>query len=405
MIKVDEARSVILENTRTLQSETIDILSSLNRITAEDIYSAQVIPPFNNSAMDGYAVISSELQGASKESPIILRVSGSIAAGHNSKIMVEDGTALKIMTGAPLPQGADAVVPIEYTEVNRNLVKIYKQAANWENIRFAGEDVKMGQLVIPNGKKLRPAEIGMLAALNIMNISVRKIPKVSILATGDELVDLGEELTPGKIRNINGYSLYAEALKYSCEPVSLGIAGDNMSELKDKLELGRQSDILVISGGVSVGDFDYAKKVLVEMGMEEKFWRVAVKPGKPVLFGLLGNTLVFGLPGNPVSSVVAFEQFVLPAIYKMQGRKRKPWTELNAILHGSIKKDAGLTHFIRGKTFLTDGRIHVKTTGSQSSGVFSSMVAADCLIIVPENVTEIKNGEEVLIQITDEIGE
>jgi molybdopterin molybdotransferase len=245
----------------------------------------------------------------------------------------------------------------------------------------------------------------MLAALNINCVSVAKLPKISILTTGDELADVGEELLPGKIRNINSYSLYALALRHGCIPVNLGVARDTKNDLRDKLLSGIKSDMLIISGGVSSGDYDYVRTVLADMGLREIFWKVSVKPGKPVLFGIIGSTLVFGLPGNPVSSMVAFEQFVLPAIYKMKGIRKKPWNELKAVFEGSINKSVGITNFVRGRTFLKDGRIHVKQTGPQSSGMFSSMVLANCLVVIPEDVAEVKNGDEVTIQINDEIGE
>lgn len=401
MLKVGDARNIILENTTALGSETIDILSALNRILSEDIYAAEDIPTFNNSAMDGYAVVFSSLRGAAVEEPKLLKVIGNLPAGQVSSQHIDEDTTVKIMTGAPMPHGADAVIPVEYTELEGDYVKINREVSKWENFRFKGEDVKKDQLIIPKGKLLRPAEIGMLAALNIPRVSVSRKPRVSILTTGDELVDLGEELAPGKVRNINSYSLYAEVLDHGAVPLALGTAKDNQAAIKEKLMMACSSDILLVSAGVSAGDYDYVKSVLIDLEMKERFWKVAVKPGKPVLFGIIGNTLVFGLPGNPVSSIVAFRQFVLPAIYKMQGRTQRPWKELYAVLEGELKKDPGLTHFIRGKTFLKDGKLHVRSTGHQSSGIFHSMVLADCLITLPESTTEVKDGEEVFIQITD----
>lgn len=404
MIKVEEARRIILESTKNLESESIDIIHSLYRILAEDVYSDSNIPPFDNSAMDGFAVICKSTKGASKDNPVIIKVVESIGAGHTSDTSVTNTTIIKVMTGAVIPKGADAVIPIEFTEIDGNEVKLFKEALPWDNIRFAGEDVKINQLVISKGIKIRPAEIGMFSALGKKTITVSRKPKISILATGDELITSEQELLPGSIRDVNSFSLYAEAIKYGCEPINLGIARDCEAVIEEKLKGCKESDILIISGGVSLGDYDYVKKVLLQMGMEEKFWKVAMKPGKPVLFGVLNNTLVFGLPGNPVSSMVAFEEFVLPAIFKLQNRNKSPWTEIKGIFEGSLKKDKGLMHFIRGKIFIKDGKIHVKSTGSQKSGLFSSMVLADCFIILPEDDTKVENGEEVLLQITDEIG-
>lgn len=405
MLKVEEARDIILKNTKTLESETVYFLSALNRVLAQEIYSSYDFPSFNNSAMDGYAVLCSSLKGCLKENPMSLQVKGKLPAGQVLNTEVKDFTAIKIMTGAPIPQGVDAVVPIEFAEEENNVVKIFKEPKKWENIRFKGEDIKKGQLVMSSGTKMLPSEIGMLSALNMKSVKVIRKPKISILATGDELADMEEVLSPGKIRNINSYSLLAEVLKQNCEAVNLGVARDTKEKLMEKLKMGLESDMLIISGGVSTGDYDYVKLALQELGMREVFWKIAVKPGKPVLFGVLGNTLIFGLPGNPVSALVTFRQFVLPAIYKIQGRTGKPWTELRAVLEDDIKKDKGFTHFLRGKTDIKDGRVYVKKTGSQSSAAFSSMVLSDCFIVVPEDVTEIKNGEEVIIQITKEMGE
>lgn len=404
MIKVEEARKIILESTKSLEGEKIDIIHGLNRILAEDVYSDSNIPPFDNSAMDGYALISKSTKGASKDKKVKLKIEESIGAGHFTDTIVTETTAIKVMTGAVMPKGADSVIPIEFTKSEGNVVELFKEALPFDNIRFTGEDVKKNQLVILKGIKIRPAEIGMLSALGKKTIMVTKKPKISILATGDELITSEEELLPGKIRDVNSFSIYAEAIKYGCEPTNLGIASDNEEVIKDKLISCKESDILIISGGVSEGDYDYVKKVLIQMGMEERFWKVAMKPGKPVLFGVLGNTLVFGLPGNPVSSMVAFEEFVLPAIFKLQNRSKNPWTELKGIFEGTLKKDKGLMHFIRGKIFIKDGKIHVRSTGSQKSGLFSSMILSDCFIILPEDYTKVESGEEVLLQITDEIG-
>lgn len=402
MINVHEARRIILENTKELGAETVHISSGVSRVLSENVYSEVNIPPFTNSAMDGYAVITSDLKGSFHKE---LTIAGKIPAGLYSDFVVQEGTAVKIMTGAPVPKGADAVVPVEFTETYGNKVRILKEPEPLENIRLAGEDVRIEDKVIQRGKKLRPADIGMLAALGKSYIKVTKTPRVSILATGDELVCLEEALFPGKIRDINSYSLCAQVLMHGCMPVSLGIARDNKASIKEKLELGKDSDILIISGGVSVGDYDLVKEVLLEMGMVEKFWRVAIKPGKPVVFGLMGSTLVFGLPGNPWSAMTGFEQFILPAIYKLRGITRAPWLELRVIFEGKLKGKEGFTQFIPGKTFIENGKLRVKASGSQGTGIFSPMVASDCTIIIPSDSSGLATGDEVEIQIKCEIGE
>ncbi|WP_238883781.1 gephyrin-like molybdotransferase Glp [Clostridium sp. YIM B02551] len=405
MIKVEEAINTILSSTSTLKTEVVDIMEALNRVLGEDIYSKENIPPFNNSAMDGYAVISSCFDSFDEESGVLLNIEGNIPAGYELKVSPCKETAIRIMTGAKVPEGYDTVIPIEHTKSNNNKVMILKKARRWENVRFQGEDIKEGDLVLKKGELINPTKIGMLAALNIKYVKVAVKPKVAILATGDELINLGEELLPGKIRNINSYSLQSMLIDAGCNVEDLGIAKDNRYEITNKLKRAKECDILIISGGVSVGDYDYTKITLKEMGAEEKFWKIAVKPGKPVLFSLLVNTLVFGLPGNPASTVVAFQEFVLPSIYKLQGRINKQLNMVTAVLEESIKKKPGKVHFLSGKCFLKEGRLYVKAMKKQSSGSFSSIINSNCFIVVPEEVTEIKKGEEVLIQITNEIGE
>lgn len=405
MISVHEARNIILENTKEIEDETVHISSCLNRILSENVFSEVNIPPFNNSAMDGYAVLTANLKGSHSTMGAELMITGNLPAGYTSDYVVHGGTAVRIMTGAPVPKGADAVVPIEFTETIGNKVRILREAVLWENIRFAGEDVKKGDLVIPKGKKLQPADIGMLAAIGKSYVKVTRMPRVSILATGDELVGMEEKLPPGKIRDINSHSLYAQLVKHGCLPVPLGIARDSKAAIREKLEAGNDSHMLIISGGVSAGDYDLVKEVLLKMGMIEKFWKVAIKPGKPVLFGLMGNTLVFGLPGNPGAAMVGFEQFVLPAIYKLHGVKKAPLCQLRAIFEGNIKSKPGFTQFLPGKTLIEHGRIYVKISGAQGSGIFSSLAASDCSIVIPETSGDIKTGDEVTIQIINEIGE
>ncbi|OPX43914.1 molybdopterin molybdenumtransferase [Ruminiclostridium hungatei] len=402
MLGIEQAREVVLDSVVKIDSEVVDITSSLNRILACDIYSDIDLPTFNNSAMDGYAVISSGLKGASFDQPIWLEVIGEIPAGYTYSGKLMNGKALKIMTGAPIPEGADTVVPIEYTEAEGALVKVFRGVKEKENIRYKGEDVARGKLVIPEGKKISPVDIGMLAAQNLRTISVAKLPSVSILATGDEVVDIGEELSPGKIRDINSYSLYANVIKYGGIPISLGIAKDNKAAIFRSIENGLNSDILLISGGVSVGDYDFVKEVLIEKGVSIKFWKVAIKPGKPVLFGVKGNTLVFGLPGNPISTLVTFREFVLPAMCKMQGRVGNPVREQYAVLERDISIAPGRRHYIMGRICYRGGSYFAKPVGIQSSGALNSMLQSNCLIVVPEDTPQIKSGEQVLVQLLDE---
>lgn len=403
MLKVDKAKKSILNKVRLLNSEDVEILSSLHRVLAEDIYAPLDLPPFDNSAMDGYAVIASDTQGASQTNPKVLHVLEDLRAGYRANKDLKKGQAIRIMTGAPVPAGADAVVIVENTEREDSRVNVFKEANSGDNIRRRGEDVNKGELVIPAGKVIRPQEIGMFAALNCIEVKVIRRPRVAILATGDELTEIGEKLEPAKIINSNSYSLYAQVLKYGGIPVPLGIARDTKEETLEKIRLAinESADVLLVSGGVSVGDYDVVKDVLTELGMETEFWKVAIKPGKPLLFGILKGILVFGLPGNPVSSMVTFIQFAAPALLEMQGRKDVLNPVINAVCEESISKKPGRKNYLRGIVSQKDGTCFVKLSGSQSSGVLKSMVLANCLIIIPEEIVQVNKGEEVQVQLFD----
>ncbi|MDI6792791.1 MAG: molybdopterin molybdotransferase MoeA [bacterium] len=402
MIEVEEALMIILNHIRVLDAEKVDILDSLDRILAEEIYSEIDIPPFRSSAMDGYAVVAADTVGALAGNPVYLEVIDDIPAGSLPKRPLSCGQAARIMTGAPLPAGADAVIMVEYTERDDGQVKLFREVSPLENIREAGEDVAEGDLVLPEGTIIRPAEVGMLASLGKRAVSCIRKPRVAILSTGDEVVDIDQELSPGKIRNSNGYSLYAQVVRYGGIPVPLGIAPDDEGKIKSCIEQGlSSSDMLVISGGVSVGDYDLVKGVLADLGAEMKFWKVAMKPGKPLAFGLIKGKPVFGLPGYPVSVLVVFEQFVRPAMRKMAGRKWLKKPEIEAELCEEIKKKPDRRNYFRGIVDKKDGQYYARTTGPQGSGMLSSMVKANALLIIPEGVSYLKAGEKVKAQMLD----
>ncbi len=395
MIKVEEAEKIILEKVKPVGTERVNLDASLGRVLSQDVVATFDLRPFDHSAMDGYAVRSSDTEGASESAPRILEVIEDVPAGHMPKKELSTGEAIRIMTGAPIPKGADAVIVIEKTEKEERKVRILVGVEKGDNIRLKGEDVGRGELAIPKGKLIRPAEIGMLAALNVGEVSVSRRPRVAVLSTGDELVDVGETPGEGKVFNSNGSSIAAEVCKYGGLPINLGIAHDDKKEIAEKIEKGLSCDALVISGGVSVGDYDFVKVVLNEMGMETWFWKVAMKPGKPLLFGTVKGIPVFGLPGNPVSSMVSFELFVSRAIMKMTGRSNLSRPILKGFLEDKIKKKDERRHFIRAIAEVRDGRYFVRSTGPQGSGVLRSMVLANALIIVPEKTREVKKGEEV----------
>jgi len=399
MIKVEEALDIVLESVKSMDAGKAVIIDSFGRTLAEDIQSGCNIPVFDYSAMDGYAVRAADLKGAASEKGIILKVVGEFRAGGDTSARVEKGQAVRIMTGAPIPQGADAVVMVEDTKMDGGNVEVFKEAGEGDNIRLSGEDIKKGDLVMSKGTLLREGHVGMLAALGIPEVKVASRPKVAILATGDEVISIDEDIKPGKVRNSNAYSLHTQVLSCGGVPINKGVARDDIEGLKAKLQSCLDCDIIITSGGVSMGDYDYVKDVMIDMGMELKFWKVAMRPGKPNLFGIINGKPFFGLPGNPVSTMIGFEVFVRPAIIKMLGRMNDDRREVEAVLEEDIKKKKGLKFFIRAQTRWQDGGYVTRTTGPQGSGILSSMAKADSLIILPEDEELVKQGEKVLVRL------
>ena len=401
MISVEEALKTILENIRSLDCENIPITSALGCAIGESIVSGRTIPPLANSAMDGYAVVAGDTAFASKTKPVVLDVLEDVPAGKVATQPIRKGQAIRIMTGAPLPDGADAVIRVEDTEAHAGRVKIFVTAAPGLDIREAGEDVKTGELVISKGAVIRPAEIGMLAALGRSYVSVHQRPVVAVVSTGDELVEVDETPGPGKIVNSNGYSLAALVLEAGGIPLQVGIARDNREDLLAKFHAASRADIVISSGGVSVGDYDLVKDIMAEIGSRIQFWRVAMRPGRPLAFGLLEGKPLFGLPGNPVSSMVSFEQFIRPSILKMRGYANICRRVVRAEITEGYKKKQGLKYFLRARVEFRDGRYVASLTGEQGSGILKSMVLANGLVVLPEDITSVNPGDEVAVQLLD----
>ena len=400
MISVDEALERILEGIEPLGLERIPVTEALGRVLGEDVCSSLLIPPKDNSAMDGYALRSEDTRGAGSGSPRVLKVIGDLPAGSTFTGCVERGQAVRIMTGAPIPSGADAVVMKEYTEAQGDEVRVFKEVKEGENIRRAGEDVRPGEVVIKRGTAISPSEMGMIASLGLPFVTVYQRPRVSILSTGSELVEPGEEGGEGKIYNSNGYSLYGQVLSTGAIPSYIGIAGDERDSLREKLSLAlKAGDVVVTSGGVSVGDYDFVKDALKELEGEMMFWKVAIKPGKPLAFGRVGGKPLFGLPGNPVSSMVIFEEFVRPALLKMMGRERIYRRVMEAILAEDVKKSPGRRHFIQATIEERDGTLYARPLKARGSGILSSLVKADGLLVIDEDVTHMEAGSRVRVQL------
>lgn len=412
MVSVEEALQKILSCIEVLEPETKPILDCSRQVLAEDIRSTIDIPPLDNSAMDGYAVKAEDIRGASEASPKILSVTGKVAAGSMPKGEVKRGSAIRIMTGAPLPQGADAVVPFEDTdEIARKAshddlsqIGILREVREGMNVRRKGEDIAKGSLVLKKGTVLRPSEIGVIASLGRPTVAVIRRPVVSILATGDELTDIDQPLPAGKIYNSNTYTIAAEVRQYGGIAKILGIGRDSVRSLEQKIDEGLDSDMLITSGGVSKGDYDVVKDVLAKCG-EITLQTVCMKPGKPSAFGMIGKGSRkiphLGLPGNPVSSMVTFEQFARPAILKMMGKSNLAKPSIRAIMEDDIVNTDMRRLFARVTVAKRNGKYYARVTGPQGSGILTSMVKANGLAVIPENTKRVKGGDIVEVQMLD----
>jgi molybdopterin molybdotransferase len=402
---VTEAQQVILEHTRVLEPETVAVRDALGRVLARPVESARTLPPEDGSAMDGYAVRAADLAGASSDAPVELVVVYEVAAGHHAPRPIEPGEAARIFTGAPVPPGADTVVRQEDTRAERGRVRISIDPPLREHVRDAGEDVRAGDVVLEEGHVIRAPEVGLLASLGRGVVAVRQRPRVAILSGGDELVEPDEDVAGGRIVSSNSYTLAAQCLDAGAEPVYLGIARDEPAELERYLRAGVTADCIVTSAGVSVGDHDYVRPVLEKLGCTLHFWGVKMKPGFPLAFGSFDGDrgpLVFGLPGNPVSASVTFEQFVRPALRKMTGHRALFRATIPVRLDHDLDKQAGRLHFVRVRLEREGDDWVASSTGNQSSGVLRSLTQAHGLLVFPAEATQLRKGERATVQLLDD---
>ena len=398
-LTVDEALERILGGVPSLPPHEVALLDALGAVLAEDAVAVHDVPPFTNSAMDGYAVRGEDVATA----PARLRVVGDIAAGAYPSELVGPGEAMRIMTGAPMPDGADTVVRVEDTDNGMDVVTIKRATERGLSVRGRGEDLRVGEVVIPRGTVLRPAEIGVLATTGRPRVHVVRRPRVAVLSTGDEVVELDAPIQPGQIRDANRYSLSAAVGAAGCVAWTLGIVGDTPEALRAALRDASSADAVVTSGGVSVGDHDHVKPVVGEMGTMD-FWSIAIRPGRPLAFGELRDgprrVPIFGLPGNPVSSLLTFELFVRPALLRMAGHANVARPRARARLLERVDKPAQLRFFARGIHDASDDT--VRTTGPQGSGILRSMSLANCLIDLPPGRERHEPGETVDLILTDQ---
>ena len=385
---------MILSSVSPLGVERVELMAALGRVVAEDVTAPWDLPVYDNSAMDGFAVRAVDCRVGGS-----LRITGYIPAGGAVTSGIEPGCAVRIMTGAPIPPGCDAVVPVEETEPTDDSVLLRERVKPPQHIRFRGEDVRSGDTVVSAGTILRPPEISMLASFGKATVPVHRRARVAVLSTGDELIELGEQPGNGKIINSNALSLAAAIREIGAEPVILGIARDNRESHREKMAEGLKADALITSAGVSAGDRDLVRDCLAELEVRQLFWKVDIKPGGPVAFGMKEGKPVFSLPGNPVSTMVTFEELVRPALLKMMGHRRviKPYVQ--AALRAEVRKKAGKVHFLRVRIEVENGRYWASSAGDQNTGILGTMLRANGIAVLPKDKTVFSPGEEVAVHL------
>jgi molybdopterin molybdotransferase len=402
MISVEEALARILTEISPLSITQVPLPESFGLVLAQNVVAQEDIPPFANSAMDGFALLSRNSQPQHGH-PQRLRITGSVAAGYVADHAVEEGTTMRIMTGAPVPEGADSVIQVELTRnesTNSEWVEILEEVPPGNNIRPAGEDMQRGQTVLQQGSEIGPWEIGVLATLGVASTPVIRRPQVAILGTGDEVIEVNEPLRPGKIRNSNSYLLEAAVRRAGAEPHRLGVASDTVESLREKFSEALQYDLIITSGGVSVGDLDLVKNIMAEQG-QINFWRINMRPGKPVAFGNISGVPLLGLPGNPVSAAVTFELFGRPVIRKMMGHTRLVRPQVDVIVEDGISDRAMRRHYVRAHVEWRNGHFVARTTGNQGSHIMTSLLNVNALIIVPEGGIEVHPGDTAKAMMLD----
>lgn len=398
LIEIEAARSAVLERARSLPAGRPALSSALGMVLAEDVASSEPVPGFEGSAMDGFAVRAADTRGAGPSSPATLRLIGESRAGHPTESVLGKGEAIRISTGAVVPAGADAVLRVEDSLLEGGAVLAQVEVEPGRDIRRAGEDIEAGQMVLAAGTPIGPAELGVLASLGLDAVPCHRRARVSVLVSGDELLEPGEAMRPGGVRNSNAYSISALVEREGAEVCGVKLVPDEPETTRAAIAAALTADVVVISGGVSVGEHDHVKGALAELGVEQVFWGIALKPGRPTWFGVCGETLVFGLPGNPVSVMVTFLLFVRPALAALAGadpgRRRTV-----ARLTGNYAKQPGRAHAIRCRLELGEDGWRATPTGKQGSHILTSMLGADCLAMIPTDAASLAAGDSVQVEL------
>jgi molybdopterin molybdotransferase len=398
LIEIEEARRLVLERVSPLPAERVPLREALGRVLAVEVSAADPVPGFDNSAMDGFAVRAADTASASGEAPVTLDVVDESRAGRPAERPVGPGEAILISTGAMVPEGADSVVRVEDTRSRDGRVEIGVAVETGRNVRRAGEDVRSGETVIPPGTVLGPAELGVIASVGRDAVECTRRPSICVLTTGDELHEPGEPLGPGGVRNSNAHSVPALVERAGAEVARVETVPDELAATRGAIKRALNSDVVVICGGVSVGEHDHVRAALAELGVEEAFWGVALRPGRPTAFGTHeGGALVFGLPGNPVSAMVTFLLLARPAIEALLGSNPRR-QRVTAILDEDYAKKPGRAHAVRCRLELAEDGWHARTTGEQGSHVLTSMLGAEALALIPTGSGSVSAGERVEIE-------
>ena len=400
-----EALDLILDSVAPLPPRATPLFDALGLVLADRLGSPETVPPFTNSAMDGYAVRAEDCAGAGSGISVSLDVLSDLPAGSVATEAVRLGTAIRIMTGAPIPAGADSVVPVEATTSEGSRVRIAAPVKRGANVRLAGEDLREGEELLPKGFVLNPASLGILASVGLSEVPVHPRARVAVLTTGDELVAASDKPGPGQIRDSNVHTMCAQALAFGAVPVPIPRVPDTREAVTAALSRARNTaDVIVTNGGISVGDYDFIKAVLADLGAREVFWKVKQKPGGPLGFWLLDGKPVFGIPGNTVAAMVCMEEYARPALRKLMGHGTLLRPEVTGIFEGSFRKTVqdGKVHLIRVRARRENGRLVVAPSGPQGSGILSSMLRSNALALVPADALALKTGDEVRVHLVEE---
>jgi molybdopterin molybdotransferase len=396
---VDEALSILLREVRTLGAERVKLVDALGRVLAHDIAAPRDNPPFSRAAMDGYALKAENTFGASQGNPIYFRVKGEILTGKPSNLALGDFEAARIMTGAPLPKGANAVAMFEYVRELEGEIEVVKAVTPGKNVSLRGEDVKEGEVLLRKGRRIKPQDVALLAAMGIAELGVYRRPRVAIIATGEELREPGSRLGDAEIYDANSCSLYSLVKRNNGLPRLYGIVGDKYGELREAVRKALREDLVLISGATSVGERDFVPEVVAELG-RVLVHGVAMRPGEPTGFGVVEGKLVFMLPGYPVAAIFAYETFVRPVLEKMQGLKAgKRYIKVRGRLKRRVASELGRRDYVRVKLAFTDGELGVEPLMAKGSGIISSLVRADGFVVVPENTEGLEEGTEVEVNL------